>query len=150
MINGKTVALSPVSVNFTNIVETGRVIVSGLEVLRLIELVRVSKLDLTELLLARSTTKSRHLGEVTSITCNEGNSAAHCNTTCQTDRGHSRDLLGMRHEVLLLSLKVHRLLSHGRLLDIVGLLMDNVAARSTRLGSHGSDSWLLKRSISGG
>ncbi|EWZ95199.1 hypothetical protein FOWG_05185 [Fusarium oxysporum f. sp. lycopersici MN25] len=147
VINGKSVALSPVPVNFTNIVETGGVIVSWLEVLRLVHLVRMRKLNLTELLLASGTTNTSDIRDMLTtrdITCKDGDRAGHSSSTSNTDRGDACDLLDLRHELLrLVASNEDWLLAHVRLLVVVGLLLDNVAALNGRLGSHTTDGGLL-------
>ena len=146
VINGKSVALGPVAVNLTNIVETGRVIISGLEVLGLVEPVLVRELDLAELLLASSAADTSDIRDVARITCNDGDCARHgSNPTRHADRWDGAcDVLDLGHIVLLRGMHEDRLLlTHGRLLDEVGLLMNDIASMDTRLRSHGTDDWLL-------
>jgi hypothetical protein len=78
------------------------------------------------------------------ITCKDGDRAGHSSSTCQTDRGKPCNVLHLRHELLmLLACDEDWLLTHGRLLDVVGLLLDNVTAIGIRLGSHGTNDRLL-------
>ncbi|KAI1028050.1 hypothetical protein LB505_002231 [Fusarium chuoi] len=150
VINGKSVALSPVPVNLTNIVETGGVIVRWLEVLRLVHFVCMRKLNLTELLFASGTTDTSDIRDMLTtrdITCKDGDRAGHSSSTSNTDRGNARDLLDLLdllHELLgLVARNEDWLLAHGRLLVVVGLLLDNVAALNGRLGGHTTDGGLL-------
>jgi hypothetical protein len=110
---------------------TAWVFVRGLEVLRLVEAVRVGKLDLTELLFARGTTHTSDLGDVISmITCNDGDPSVDGSTTSHADRRDASHMLSLGHESRL---GIHHdgLLSHdGGLLDVVRLLGDNITALS--------------------
>lgn len=75
VVNSKSVALSPITVNFANIVETGWVIVRRLKLLRLEHLVCVRKLVLSHRLFARSTAQTRHIGDLATVTCKDGHAA---------------------------------------------------------------------------
>lgn len=72
VVNSESVALGPISVNFSNIVETGWVIIGRLEVLRLEQLVLMSKLVLSHGLFYRSATNTSNLGNIGArITCHD-------------------------------------------------------------------------------
>lgn len=149
VVNSKTVALSPITIKLSHVVVPRRVRVRRLKVLRLVEPVGVRKLDLAQLLLARRAAETSDLGDVTGITCKDGDPSAHGgNASSQTDRGHAGDHLRLRCDGRLLladhdGLLAHEVLSghdgglldHGGLLDEVGLLGDNIAALSHRLGN---------------
>lgn len=121
-------ALGPVSVNLSQPIKTAWVLIRGLEVLRLVETVRMGELDLAERLLARGATHARDLGHVKSmITCNDGDPSGNGSTASQADRGDGSHGLSLGH---VGAVGVHHdgLLSHdGRLLDVVRLLCDNIA-----------------------
>lgn len=117
----------------------------------------MSELDLAKLFFTSRATKTSNFGNVTGITCKDGESSAHGgNTPSQTDRGHARNHLRLGrdgwlladHDVLLAhdGLSAHEglLLGHDGLLDEVGLLGDNIASLSILLG----DSWLLDITVS--
>ena len=126
MINSKPVALGPVTINLTNIVETRGVVIRGLEVLRLKHLVRVCKLDLPEVLLAPGAAKSGDFRGVASITCIDGHSYAHDDTSGHAHGRHCLDLGRPRSHVML-AVDHDGLLSDGLLLDVGWLLGDDVA-----------------------
>ena len=139
-INSKPVALGPVTINLTNIVETRGVVIRRLEVLRLKHLVRVRKLDLPEALLALGAAKSRDFRGVTSITCNDGHSAAHDDTSGNTSGRHCLDL-GRACSHVRLAVDHNGLLSDGLLLNVGWLLSNDV----TRLvDGNTANGWLLK------
>lgn len=75
MVNSKSVALGPITVNFANIVETGWVIVRRLKLLRLEQLVCLRKLELPHRLFSRSTAQTRHIGDLATVTCKDGHAA---------------------------------------------------------------------------
>jgi hypothetical protein len=105
------------------------------------------KLDLTELLLASGTTNTSDIRDMVAtrdITCKDGDRAGQSSSTSNTDRGNTWDLLNLLHELLgLVASNEDWLLAHGRLLVVVGLLLDHVAALNGRLGSHTTDGGLL-------
>lgn len=152
-VNSKTVALGPVPVNFTNIVETGWIIISRLEVLRLMQPVRVRESGLAELFLAGRSAKTSDFRDVmASITCNNRDGTAHGGSAaCNADSGHAwdhlnRSCLGLRAEDDRL-LMDERLANNRRdswLLNIDGLLGDNIASLNASLRC----CWLLQTKVS--
>lgn len=108
VVNSKSVALSPITVNFANIVETGWVIVRRLKLLRLEQLVCVRKLVLSHRLFARSTAQTRHIGDLATVTCKDGHAAdarqAHGGNSSMhlvNGDGSSRNWLSADHDWLL-------------------------------------------------
>lgn len=144
VVNGKTVALSPVPVNLAHIVEARGVIIGRLEVLRLEELVRVRKLDLPQHLLVGSAAQARHLGGTTGcVTCNKGVAAA----------PHEHGGGGLHALVLRLGTgrQVGLAVDHDRLLAAHGLLHDGRLLGVDEAGlalRHGAVSRLLLGSVS--
>lgn len=141
MVNSKSVALGPITVNFANIVETRWVIVRRLELLRLEQLVRVRKLELPHRLFSRSAAETRHIGDLATVTCYDGHAAdarhAHGgNPTMHLmkgDRSGSSSWLSTDHE---------RLLADKGLRDDGRLLSNNVAGVCDWDAGNG---WLLEK-----
>lgn len=123
VVNSKPVALGPISVNFANIVETRGVIVRRLELLRLEQLVCVRKLQLPYSLLGRSFPKTRHIGDLATITCKDGHAAG----AGHAHRGNSVHLLEGHRSGSWLSSNHDRLLTDEGLWDDGRLLSNNVA-----------------------
>lgn len=116
MIDRKPVALGPVTIKLPDIVKTGWVIISRLEVLRLKEPVLVRKLVLPQDLLSLSPTQPRKFRGMDRVTCNDRRLAS--------DDGLARwdeSLLNLR------SRSHHRLaIEHDRLLNIASLGLDDI------------------------
>ena len=149
VVNGKTVALGPVTVKLAHIVVTRRIIIGWLELLGLVEPVCMSKLDLTELLLASRATKTSNFRDVTGITCKDGDPSTHGgNASSQTDGGHTlnRNNLRLGRDGRL-RVEHDGLLAHDGLLDDVGLLGDNIALLNALNGLR-SNGWLLETRVS--
>lgn len=141
MVNSKSVALGPITVNFANIVETRWVIVRWLELLRLEQLVRVRKLKLPHSFLCRGSPKTRHIGDLATITCYDGHAA----DAGHAHRGNSVQLLNGDRSRSWLSADHDRLLADEGLWDDGRLLSNNVAwVRDWDAGN----SWLLEAIVS--
>lgn len=135
MVDRKPVALGPVTIELAHIVKATRVVVGGLEVLRLEQLVAFGKVELPQLLLSRRTAQACDLGDGASVTCKEGrgpravataHEAAGAGDHVRTGLGHARrlvsttghhhgwllhvDWLGLGDEAWLLGLEAVRVL----------------------------------------
>lgn len=139
MVNSKSVALGPITVNFANIVETGWVIVRRLELLRLKQLVRMCKLELPHRLFSRSAAETRHIGDLATVTCNDGHAADARHAHGRNSSGH---LLKGDSSSGWLSADHDRLLADEGLGDDGGLLSNNVAGVRDWNACNG---WLLEK-----
>jgi hypothetical protein len=140
VVNSKSVALGPITVNFANIVETRWVVVRRLKLLRFEQLVRVRKLELPDRLFSRSTAKTRHIRDLATITCYDGYAAG----ARHAHRGNRVHVLKGDASGSWLSADHDRLLTDEGLLDDGRLLSNNVAwVRDWNAGKV----WLLEKEM---
>ena len=127
MVDRKSVALRPITIQLPYVVEPAGVVIAGLEVLRLEQSVPLGKIELPQLLLSRRTTQSCDLGDGACVTLQERRSAvgapggleSSSTTSCagrhvRARLSHSRSLRALSHH-------------HGRLVEVDGLRLGDEA-----------------------
>ena len=134
MVNRKPAALGPVSVELADVIEARRIVVRGLEVLRLKHLVRVGKAELPELLFTSSATQASDIGARPSVACNKRRGSAAHESAAASHR--SRAVLELRGRGDHRGMAVHS----GRVRHVDRLRVDNIGGL---LGSTATKDGLL-------
>lgn len=134
VVNGKTVALSPVTIQLTDIVEARRIVVRRLELLRLEQSIRVRKVELAELLLACRAADASNLWDGASVTCVDGR------TTGATRASTYKPSHGLVGDEVATGSGYAAVDHDGLLLDEGRLRLGDIDGL---LGRHGTNDWLL-------
>lgn len=127
MVDRKSVALRPITIQLPYVVEPAGVVIAGLEVLRLEQSVPLGKVELPQMLFSRCATQSCNLGDGAGVTLQERGSAVGApgglETSYKASCSGNHLWARLSHARSLRALSHH----HGRLVEVDRLRLRNEA-----------------------